>query len=183
MRAVAAGADDVHQVGRSATSTLVENSRITCAAAVISPIVSFFTRRPISSAPSSAADISPPMMRRISASISSWKISRCSMTRVSASSVLVIVISVSSEEESAHLGDRAVDARGIDVQVRDQAQRIGPGGEDARRARCAGSSGPAVVDGDPDHVRLRRLDVQPGDAGQPSATGAPAHGRRPAARR
>ena len=29
--------------------------------------------------------ISPPMMRRISASISSWKISRCSMTRVSAS--------------------------------------------------------------------------------------------------
>ena len=31
---------------RSATSTLVENSRITCAAAVISPMVSFFTRRP-----------------------------------------------------------------------------------------------------------------------------------------
>ena len=31
----------------SATSTLVENSRITCAAAVISPMVSFLTRRPV----------------------------------------------------------------------------------------------------------------------------------------
>ncbi len=30
-------------------------------------------------------DISPLMMRRISVSISSWKISRCSMMRVSAS--------------------------------------------------------------------------------------------------
>ena len=31
---------------RSGTSTLVANSRITCAAAAISPIVSFLTRRP-----------------------------------------------------------------------------------------------------------------------------------------
>ncbi len=74
---------------RSATSTLVENSRITCAAAVISPMVSFFTRRPTSSAAIITGDISPLMMRRISASISSWKISRCSMVRVSAS-VLVM---------------------------------------------------------------------------------------------
>ena len=39
---------------RSATSTWVENSRITCAAAVISPTVSLLTRRPISSAASTA---------------------------------------------------------------------------------------------------------------------------------
>ena len=55
----------------SATSTLVENSRITCAAAVISPIVSFFTRSPTSSAAIITGDISPPMMRRTSDSISS----------------------------------------------------------------------------------------------------------------
>ncbi len=48
VRAVAAGADDVDQVRACRrTSTLVANSRITCAAAVISPIVSFFTRRPM----------------------------------------------------------------------------------------------------------------------------------------
>ncbi len=74
---------------RSGTSTLVENSRITCAAAVISPIVSFLTRRPTSTAAIITGDISPLMMRRTSDSISSWKISRCSMVRVSAS-VLVI---------------------------------------------------------------------------------------------
>ena len=61
---------------RSATSTLVANSRITCAAAVISPIVSFLTRRPTSTAAIITGDISPLMMRRTSASISSWKISR-----------------------------------------------------------------------------------------------------------
>ena len=82
---------------RSATSTLVENSRITCAAAVISPIVSFFTRRPISSAAIIGCDISPPMMRRISASISSWKISRCSIVRVRASvSVIAMQASVNA---------------------------------------------------------------------------------------
>jgi hypothetical protein len=85
VRAVAAGADDVDEVRLSCTSTLVENSRITCAAAVISPIVSFLTRRPMSSAAVIAGDISPLMMRRIRSSISSWKISRCSMVRVSAS--------------------------------------------------------------------------------------------------
>ena len=51
---------------RSATSTLVANSRITCAAAVISPIVSFLTRRPTSTAAIITGDISPLMMRRTS---------------------------------------------------------------------------------------------------------------------
>ena len=74
---------------RSATLTLTEHSRMTCAAAVISPMVSFLTRRPVSSAAVMVGDISPAMMRRISVSISSWKISRCSMTRVRAS-VLVM---------------------------------------------------------------------------------------------
>ncbi len=50
---------------RSATCTLVENSRITWAAAVISPMVSFLTRRPVMSAAISTGDISPPMMRRM----------------------------------------------------------------------------------------------------------------------
>jgi hypothetical protein len=50
VRAVAAGADDVHQVRLVFTGTLVDTSRITCAAAVISPMVSFFTRRPVISA-------------------------------------------------------------------------------------------------------------------------------------
>ena len=77
------------RAGRSATGTGVANSRITCAAAAISPTVSFFTRRPMAMAAIISGDISPPMMRRISVSISSWKISRCSMMRVSAS-VLVM---------------------------------------------------------------------------------------------
>ena len=74
---------------RSATTTGVANSRITWAAAAISPMVSFLTRRPTANAAIITGDISPPMMRRTSASISSWKISRCSMMRVKAS-VLVI---------------------------------------------------------------------------------------------
>ena len=52
-------------------------------------MVSFFTRRPMDNAAIITGDISPLMMRRIRASISSWKISRCSMTRVNAS-VLVM---------------------------------------------------------------------------------------------
>ena len=57
--AVAAGADDV------------ENSRITCAAAVISPMVSFFTRKPMVRAAIITGDISPLMILRNSDSISS----------------------------------------------------------------------------------------------------------------
>jgi hypothetical protein len=45
---------------------LVENSRITCAAAVISPMVSFFTRKPLRMAAIITGDISPPMIRRMS---------------------------------------------------------------------------------------------------------------------
>ena len=116
---------------RSATSTLVANSRITCAAAVISPMVSFLTRRPISIAAIITGDISPLMMRRTSDSISSWKISRWSMQRVSAS-VLVIGMSVVLEE-AAHGGDRAVDAGAVDIQVGDEAQAGQAGGEHALR--------------------------------------------------
>ena len=75
---------------RSATSTLVENSRITCAAAVISPMVSFFTRRPVRMAAIITGDISPCMISRIRCSISSWKISRCSMVRCRASCAVIL---------------------------------------------------------------------------------------------
>src|SRR5690606_15466625 len=78
------------------TSTLLANSRITCAAAAISPTVSFFTRSPIRIAAIIGGAISPLMMVRISESISSWKISRCSMQRMSASCA-VIVMSVLQE--------------------------------------------------------------------------------------
>ena len=56
---------------RSATSTLVENSRITCAAAVISPMVSFFTRKPVKMAAIISGVMSPPMIMRMRCSISS----------------------------------------------------------------------------------------------------------------
>ena len=68
----------------SATATLVDTSRITCAAAVISPMVSFFTRRPVISAAIITGEHSPLMMSRTMCSISSWKTSRCSMVRCSA---------------------------------------------------------------------------------------------------
>ena len=56
---------------RSGTSTFAENSRITCAAAVISPIVAIFTPKPTNPAAIITGDISPLMMRRTSDSISS----------------------------------------------------------------------------------------------------------------
>src|SRR5437667_7534282 len=77
---------------RSGTSTLVANSRITCAAAAISPIVSFLTRRPTVSAAIITGVASPLMMLRIMASISSWKISRCSIVRCSASCMVMGMI-------------------------------------------------------------------------------------------
>jgi hypothetical protein len=55
----------------SPAGTLVENSRITCAAAAISPMVSFFTRSPIMIAAIRVGDISPRMICRINDSISS----------------------------------------------------------------------------------------------------------------
>jgi len=69
----------------SATSTLVDSSRMTCAAAAISPIVSFLTRKPTVSAAIITGDTSPLMIWRMIESISSWKISRCSIVRWSAS--------------------------------------------------------------------------------------------------
>ncbi len=74
----------------SGTSTRVANSRITCAAAAISPMVSFFTRKPTMIAAISAGDTSPLIIWRMSETISSWKISRCSMTRISASCGFII---------------------------------------------------------------------------------------------
>ena len=55
----------------SATSTLVETSRITSAAAVISPMVSFLTRKPVMSAAIITGEHSPLMMSRTMCSISS----------------------------------------------------------------------------------------------------------------
>jgi len=54
-----------------AMGTLVANSRITCAAAAISPMVSFFTRSPVMMAAISVGDTAPLMIWRISDSISS----------------------------------------------------------------------------------------------------------------
>ena len=46
----------------SSSGTLVANSRMTCAAAAISPMVSFLTRKPMVSAAIISGDISPDMM-------------------------------------------------------------------------------------------------------------------------
>lgn len=77
----------------SATSTWRANSRITVAAAAISPIVSFFTRRPVMIAAAITGDMSPRMIIRIRCSISSWKISRCSIVRCSASCGVIVIAS------------------------------------------------------------------------------------------
>ena len=53
------------------TVTLAANSRMTCAAAAISPTDSFLTRRPIVSAAIMTGDISPPMICRNKSNISS----------------------------------------------------------------------------------------------------------------
>src|SRR5262249_22381362 len=72
-------------LSRSGTSTRIANSRITWAAAAISPIVSFLTRRPTVSAAIITGETSPLMILRMIESISSPKISRCSIVRCSAS--------------------------------------------------------------------------------------------------
>jgi hypothetical protein len=73
----------------SATSTGVASSRITCAAAAISPIVSFFTRRPMMKPAICAGLSSPRMIWRITCSISSWNTSRCSTVRWIASAMVI----------------------------------------------------------------------------------------------
>ena len=70
--------------------TLAANSRITCAAAAISPTVSFFTRRPVMMPAICTCVSSPRMIWRISDNISSWKISRCSTSRASACCGVII---------------------------------------------------------------------------------------------
>src|SRR5690606_21684293 len=87
----------------SGSSTMAENSRITSAAPAISPTVSFFTRRPARMAALITGDTSPRMICRISSTISSWKISRFSMTRCSAScGVMAMALRVSFEEVLQH---------------------------------------------------------------------------------
>ena len=77
---------------RSATSTLRENSRITVAAPAISPTVSFFTRRPVRMAAAITGETSPPMIWRMRSTISSWKISRCSIVRCRASCGVKVMV-------------------------------------------------------------------------------------------
>src|SRR5690606_32995337 len=60
----------------------------------ISPTVSFLTRSPMSKALAICGDISPRISMRIKCSISSWKISRCSMHRVSASVTVMVMMVV-----------------------------------------------------------------------------------------
>ena len=125
VRRVAAGADDVEQrVPGSGTSTLVANSRITCAAAAISPMVSFFTRRPTVSAAIITGDTSPLMIRRISDSISSGKISRCSIVRCSASGQRDGHGRLVSRLKVAHALARRVDATGERALVGAAAARV-----------------------------------------------------------
>jgi hypothetical protein len=85
VRAVAAGADDVDQVGCGRRRDRRANSRSTAAAPAISPTVSFLTRRPVRIAAVIVGETSPRMTCRIRSTISSWKISRCSMVRCRAS--------------------------------------------------------------------------------------------------
>jgi hypothetical protein len=85
VRAVAAGADDVDQVRVSAPAPWSTPRASPARRAVISPMVSFLTRRPVISAAIITGEHSPLMMSRTMCSISSWKTSRCSMVRWSAS--------------------------------------------------------------------------------------------------
>src|SRR3990167_7237416 len=142
---------------RSATSTLVENSRITCAAAVISPMVSFLTRRPISIADIITGDISPLMMRRITASISSWKISRWSMTRVSASWSVIGMVVLALQEAAQH-AHGLVDLVGVHVEVGHQPQPVQAGEQHALLGRAPHQRRAVEAGGqvDEDNIRVGR---------------------------
>ncbi len=81
---------------RSRTSTWVASSRITCAAAAISPMVSFLTRRPMMKPAICAGVSSPRMIWRMTCSISSWNTSRCSTVRWIASAMVICFMTLSS---------------------------------------------------------------------------------------
>src|SRR5690606_5188938 len=78
---------------RSATATGRANSRSTSAAAAISPTVSFLTRRPVRIAAVMAGGTSPRITMRIRSTISSWKISQCSIVRCRASCGVIVTSS------------------------------------------------------------------------------------------
>src|SRR6185295_8079294 len=86
----------------SLTSTGVASSRITCAAAAISPIVSFLTRSPMMKPAICAGDSSPRMICRMMCSISSWNTSRCSTVRWIASAIVICFISFPLDEILQH---------------------------------------------------------------------------------
>ena len=73
----------------SFTSTGVASSRITWAAAAISPMVSFLTRNPMMNPAICAGVSSPRMIWRMTKSISSWNTSRCSTVRWIASWIVI----------------------------------------------------------------------------------------------
>ena len=147
-------------------------------------MVSFFTRRPIAIAAIITGVISPLMMRRISASISSWKISRCSMTRVSASVLVMAWTSVL--EDAAHGRRSRARCRRGHVQVGDEAQAgTGPVAQHALRAQAATSSaGPRPPASHEDDVGLRPPARHARHAAQALGQArAHARGRRPGGRR
>src|SRR6185312_10974073 len=143
------------RVAGSGASTLVANSRITCAAAAISPIVSFLTRMPTVSAAIITGVTSPRMISRMIASISSWKISRCSIVRCSASCTLMVIgpgPSVQREEVRAQcLAVLGQERLGVELHALDgeaavaHAHDLAVGGGRRERRRQPGEHAPSVV--------------------------------------
>ena len=141
---------------RSGTSTLVANSRITCAAAAISPTVSFLTRRPTVSAAIITGVTSPLMIWRITDSISSWKISRCSIVRWSASCSVIVIVAVLSMPASGNW--RAAPCRARSGSPRDGTARLRPRASRWRTPMISPSSDVAVTSSSAG--QLARLDRQ-----------------------
>src|SRR5690606_11438199 len=100
---------------------LSPSSRSAGPPALISPMVSFFTRRPIRIAAIIVAAISPLMIWRMIFSISSWKISRCSMQRVSASCAVIVMSALQeiAQQRVAVLGENrfGVELHALDAQL------------------------------------------------------------------
>src|SRR5512140_3706679 len=157
----------------------VLSATLTWAAAVISPMVSFLTRRPVISAAIITGDSSPLMIMRTTLSISSWKISRCSMVRCSASWGVMGMLpprlavkvsgSASGAEESAHGGNGPLDARGVHVQMGHEAQAVEPNRQHALVCEMLEQARGALLrradQVDEHDVGMGRLDQQALDAG------------------